>query len=69
MGGFIDTTVAVLVLVVFLYLIYMRLRAKFPGMGSGMDEYFPFMRNKPKGLEKEGLLKQTQTWSEQRTKL
>ena len=68
MGVFIDTSIGILVIIVFLYLIYIRLARKFPSLGEGMSEYFPFMKsNKPESLEPKEMMKQT--WSEQRGKL
>ncbi len=67
MGEFIDTSIGVLVIIVFLYLMYVRLQIKFPGIGEAIGDFFPFMKNRSNPIEKVEKIKQT--WSEQRTKL
>ena len=68
MGAFLDTTIGILVIIVFVHLMYERLKKKFPGMSSGMGEFFPFMKTaKPKPLEPKEVMKQT--WSEHRTQI
>lgn len=67
MGEFVDTSIGILVVLAFVYLMYVRLKLKFPGIGTAAEEFFPFMKNRPNPIEKVGKLKQT--WSQQRTKL
>lgn len=67
MGEFVDTSIGILVILAFVYLMYVRLKIKFPGMSEALGDFFPFMKNRPSPIEKVEKLKQT--WSEQRTKL